>query len=275
MSKSKKAEKKTESDPYKEFVSDFESLDGRDDTRPPDPDYTTGDCRPPISSIKCALQCALTAGFFGAITLFVTRIMTLYFPFPLFIIPGILLCVGALILTAWGNAKAPIFLRLVVPINAVATGLSIGAFYAYYKEIPAPSDYGIVFLIFLALLLLSAVVLGFRKLPEWVRTVYGILVFVAVVAFLIYAIVSKDNPGWMGFFLAVIWGFQSLGIGLSGKEVELRLSYMAGVSFGWYGLITLVVILALSQGECCDDCDPGCDCGCDRSDCGKGKKKRR
>lgn len=63
-----------------------------------------------------------------------------------------------------------------IPINTIATGLSVGAFYVYFKKVPLLSDYGTVFLLFQALLLLLAGILGescIIKVDTWKREWYN------------------------------------------------------------------------------------------------------
>ncbi len=234
------------------------------------PTSRRGDSLPSTSQGACAIRFALTCILLSPISLLACHGMLLVCQNEwIIIVAGIALCVVAGVLMAKGHRKSPAFLWTAILFNTVATGISLAAYFAWAEMTPTFWDYSAI-IPYGLLLLLSAAVFGAYRMPKAVKIVYAILIVLIPAGSIAAIFILKDYKCFLSVivYFSVIWAIQTAFLYLSSRDTTARLYNLGFASFGWYAVITFIVLLLITQGEMIEACDC-CDCG----DCGRRKKR--
>ncbi len=180
-------------------------------------------------------------------------------------IAGFLLTAVTIPLTVTGSKRLDserpyrLLLAWAVGVNGLSTGCSAGAYFAS-KGTPLSMNDGLIGTVLFLLLCGAVSSLLSAGRGALIVKILMVLLGIGVPGITLLYFIQFERAFYAYlFFLSLVFLFALIVSYLSAQEPENRWLWLAVGSYGFYLLVTLAVLVLLSQGECCDGCD--CDCG--------------
>ncbi len=176
-----------------------------------------------------------------------------------FVLSG--LCTVLAIISQVCGKKRTAGYALCILWNFLGAGSAVGVFYHYQPPFPEFGGLIGVFVVWAAFLLIFGLAAQ-RTSRLWLPATAGVLWLAAQIVNVVFWSMGR-GPAWsLSFYLGVAALFFLLGAAgaafpgsKSQEEEDSPWMPLALCSYGVYWLILLVILLVLSEGDCCDGCD--------------------
>jgi hypothetical protein len=163
------------------------------------------------------------------------------------LIIGVALMIIGILIYQLGN-KNQFFYQLTFIINMIAIGLSITTYYVFKAYSLTPKDFLVAILVSIGVLVLFSLLSRIKWVKEHHKIFLAIFIASSFAISLTLWISSDLFTGLSFYFLNVIYFFM-IGIVSSPESFKEISKEMAWISFGAFILISIIVLIILSEGE--------------------------
>jgi hypothetical protein len=163
------------------------------------------------------------------------------------LIIGILMMIFSILLYLLGNQNT-IFYQLTFLVNMVAIGLSITAYYVLKAYSLTLNDYLVAILVSMGVLILFSLLSRIKLFKCHHKIFLGVFISISFVISLILWLSSSGFTGLSFYFLNIIY-FLMIGMVSTPESFKDLSKEMAWISFGAFILISIIVLIIISEGE--------------------------
>jgi hypothetical protein len=163
------------------------------------------------------------------------------------LIIGILMMIFSILLYLLGNQNT-IFYQLTFLVNMVAIGFSITAYYVFKAYSLTLNDYLVAILVSMAVLILFSLMSRIKLFKRHHKIFLGVFISVSFVISLILWLSSTGFTGLSFYFLNIVYFFM-IGMVSTPESFKDLSKEMAWISFGAFILISIIVLIIISEGE--------------------------
>jgi hypothetical protein len=191
---------------------------------------------------------------FGFIGLLIVS-LSIYFGFKYLVthnqwiglIIGVLLMIIGILIYQLGE-KNQIFYQLTFLINMIAIGFSITAYYVFKAYSLTFRDFFVAIIVSIGLLILFSLISRISLIKRHHKIFLAIFIFISFILSLSLWLSSNIFTGLSFYFLNIIYFFV-IGIVSSPESFKDISKEMAWISFGAFILVSIIVLIILSEGE--------------------------
>ena len=163
------------------------------------------------------------------------------------IIIGVIFMIIGIIVYQFGKKYLFTFFLSFI-LNMIGVGLSITSYYVFKEYSLTLYEFSYAFIISLSLLIGFSLLTLINALNKHIKWFLAIIIVVSFITSLILWLSSDQFTGLSFYFLNVIYFFM-VGIIQSSDSIKKLSKEMAFVSFGAFILISLIVLIIISEGD--------------------------
>ncbi len=163
------------------------------------------------------------------------------------LIIGIFMMIFSILLYLLGNQNT-IFYQLTFLVNMVAIGFFITAYYVFKAYSLSLNDFLVAILVSMAVLILFSLLSRIKLFKRHHKIFLGVFISLSFVISLILWLSSSGFTGLSFYFLNIIY-FLMIGMVSTPESFKDLSKEMAWISFGAFILISIIVLIIISEGE--------------------------